>query len=80
MNVLLPERSGKIVGAMFRCRITQAMLADKIGMERTWMNRVLNMENPYSGSMLRIEDGLRSLISERGFNVEEIYPTEKRPT
>jgi len=80
MFVLLPEWSGNVVGAMHRCGITQTQLADSCGMSRKYLCMVLNSEEPRQTTQSKIEHGLKKIITERGFNVEEIYPTTKRPT
>lgn len=77
--MVLPEWNGKVVGVMHRMGMTVQALALEIGVQRTYVSKLLNTPNHLSRTRSKVERGLRSFAEERGINFEELWCTE-RPT
>lgn len=75
--MVLPEWNGKVVGVMHRMGMTVQALALEIGVQRTYVSKLLNTPNHLSRTRSKVERGLRSFAEERGINFEELWCTER---
>ena len=61
----MPEKwTGALVGKMHNYRITQEMLADKLGVRKPYVSMILNGKRKPPNIRKRMEDALNELIAE----------------
>lgn len=73
MVEILPEWNGNVVGVMHRMWITNEALAKEMGVQRTYVSKVLNSPHLGVKARSRVEDALRSLAEQREINFDELW-------
>lgn len=71
MAHILPAWNGHVISACHRMGITRDALAKEMGVNRTYLSKILNKKRTTEYTRSLVEEALRSQAKRLGFNYDE---------